>query len=236
MPSHHAQGLELLVRIKQQLNETKSDGREHQVAVLKRDAFRQTWDSLTTALIATAEVADNAVAASKHQRAKWQSYAHELTRIGRLRTRQANACLARFRYVTALSNHLRAVGGYHKSELVSLENLRRHYEQALGPQTDLVRNHQTFLDNLGRKIEAVERTQGLQIVCIRWIQLRAKAVLKEEARRFHLACKGVSRWERRAEKARRRAYRLQKIATRSVKDYGHLETEFLKVKKAIESL
>lgn len=69
MSSHYAQGLEFLARLWEQVNDIKPDAVEHSVAVEQWNALEQTWKPLRTTFIATADVADEAMIASKRQRA-----------------------------------------------------------------------------------------------------------------------------------------------------------------------
>ena len=236
MSSHHAQGLELLARVQELFNDIKLEATEHHLAVQNCHAFGHEWDSLRLALICTGEAADKAVAASEQQRIRYRTYAHKLIRSIHVRKRQANTCLSHFRHVTSLSNHARAVRQFHGSELLSLKNLQDHYEEALGPQAHMVHPHQTFLDTLGRKIQAVKRTQGLEMVYIRWIQSRAAADLTQQAENFHITCKRLDVRKRRAGESCRRANHLQKKVAQCIKEYEHLEMEVLNLQRAIEDL
>lgn len=235
MSSPYAQGLETLSLAQKQLNEV-INAPEYHIAEQRWSVLRQTWESLGRTLIATAQATDNAMAASMEQRARYQTHKDRCIRTKHLRTRQAKVCLSGFRYVTALSNHERTVRENHKLELLCLENLRCHYDQALGPRAHMVHNHQTFLDTIGRKIEAVERIHGLEMVFIRWVRMRAAADLTQRAGKFHLLCKRENVLKERADKAGRRAHRLQKVATQGVKDYENLKTEYLNLHKAMQDL
>lgn len=236
MSSHYAQGLEFLARLWEQVNDIKPDAVEHSVAVEQWNALEQTWKPLRTTFIATADVADEAMIASKRQRARHRIYIHKLIRADDLRTWHANACINHFKYVTYLSNHARTVRQQHASELVSLGNFQDHYEEALGSQTHTVRSHQIFLDTLGRNIEAWKLSHGLEIVCIRWNQLRAGANLKQAAKEFHLACKRLSIVKESADKAYRRATQVQKKEAQRTKEYELLEAKVIDVQRAIKAL
>lgn len=236
MSSHYVRGLELLARVQGMVNDIKLDPMEYHIAVQKCHAFGRAWDALKMALIGTGEAADNAVAASNQQRARHRAYARELMRCSEVRTTQANACLSHFRYVTALSKHARGLRQYHESELLSLKNLQDYYEEASGPQAHIVDTHQTFLDTLGRKIETVKRTHGLEMVYIRWIQSRAAADLTRQAKNFHLTCKRLEVRKRRATKEHRRAIQFQKTVAQRLTEYEHLEMEVLLVQRAVQAL
>ena len=236
MSSHYAQGLEILARVQELVNDIKLDATEHHLAVQKRHAFRHEWDSLRLALICTGEAADKAVAASNQQGTRYRTYARKLIRSINVRNRQVNACLSHFRYVTSLSNHARAVRQYHESELLSLKNFQDHYEETLGPQAHMVYPHQTFLDTLGRNIQAVKRTQGLEMVYIRWIQSRAAAHLTQQAKNFHLTCRRLDVRKRRADESCRRANHLPKKVAQCITEYEHLEMEMLNLQRAIKVL
>ena len=188
------------------------------------------------ALIATGEAADKAKIASKLQRARCRIHINMSHRSGGLRARQANACLSQFRYVTALSQNARAMRHIHEAELLSWGNFQTHYQESLGPQAHMVRPHQTFLDSLGLKVEAVRWHQGLDMVCIRWMQLRAAADLTQYAKNFHLTCQRLDVQKRRVDKARRRANHLKQIMVQCVSDYERLEAEVLAVQGAIQAL
>ncbi|CAD6582865.1 MAG: hypothetical protein ASARMPREDX12_001105 [Alectoria sarmentosa] len=236
MSSQYTQGLEFLNRVQEKLNDIKPETRDPSVTVEKWNSLGQEWNFLRMAVITTGEAADKAVIASRQQSARHRVDESISIHSYALRTKQANACLSHFRYVTALSNHTRAMRQHHESELLSLGNLQNHYKEDLGPQAHIVQPHQTFLDTLGRNIEAVKRTQGLEMVCMRWNQSRAAADLTQQAKNFHLTGKRLDVRKKRADKASRRAYRLRKSVAKCVKEYDHLETEVLKVQRAIQAL
>ena len=71
---------------------------------------------------------------------------------------------------------------------------------------------------------------------MRWNQLKAAADLTQQAKNFHLTGKRLNVRKKRADKACRRAYRLRKTVAKCVKEYDHLETEVLKVQRAIQAL
>ncbi|KAF6218506.1 hypothetical protein HO133_005855 [Letharia lupina] len=216
MPSPYAQGLDLLARVQDQVKDIKHDAIERRVTVQRWYTLGQTWNLLRMALIATGEAADDAVAASHQQRARYGTYAH--------------------RYVTALSDHARAVSQHHESELISLDNLQEHYTEALGPEAHVVHTNQTFLNTLDRNIEAIKRRQGLEMVYIRWVQLRASADLTQQAENFHSVCSRLNVRKRRADEACRRANHLQRQVFQRVKQYEHLEMEVRNVREAIQAL
>ncbi|KAL9136621.1 MAG: hypothetical protein Q9175_002181 [Cornicularia normoerica] len=234
--SNYAQALELLTRVQEQVNDIKLEAMKDRINIQKLYAFGQNWDLLRMALNAASEAADKAVTARDQQFARHRTYAHVYVRTGQLRNRHADACLSQFRYVTALSDHTRALGQYHESELLSLANIRDHYEEALGPQAHVIPSHQTFLDTLGRDIEALKRTQGLEVVYIRWIQSRAAADLKQQATRFHLTSKRLHVRRRRAEKACKRDMYLRIKMKQHVKEHEHLKRVILNVQRTIQAL
>lgn len=214
----------------------KPDAMKHCIAVQRWYALSQDWNLLKMALMATSEAADKAVAASNQQSALHQAYAHKSIRSGMLRTRQANVCLSAFRYVTILSHYTRVRRQRQESELLAWANLQGHYEEALGPQADLIPSHRRFLDTLGRSIETFKRKQGLKMVCIRWVQLRAATALTQQAKKFHLIRKGLRIREKRADRAFRQADHLQKKMVQCVQEYEHLETEVMNAQRAIQAL
>ena len=236
MPSPYAQGLDLLARVQDQVKDIKHDAIERRVTVQRWYTLGQTWNLLRMALIATGEAADDAVAASHQQRARYGTYAHRYIRGGEFRIRHANACLGHFRYVTALSDHARAVSQHHESELISLGNLQEHYTEALGPEAHVVHTNQTFLNTLDRNIEAIKRRQGLEMVYIRWVQLRASADLTQQAENFHSVWSRLNVRKRRADEACRRANHFQRQVFQRVKQYEHLEMEVRNVREAIQAL
>ena len=236
MVSHYAQSLELLTRVQEQINDIMTDAMTNCVTIQSWYALGRKWNSLKMALVATGQETDETVTASKQQRARYRTYANTAMHWGELRTTQANSCLAHFRYVTVLAHKARILKRHHESELLSWETLREHYEGDLGPHAHVVRPHQTFLDKLSCNIEAGKRKQGLKMVYIRWVQLRAAADLTQQAKNFHLTRKQLKVRKRRADEARRQAYQLQEEATQRVKEYEHLEKEVQKVQSAIQAL
>lgn len=236
MVSHYAHGMELLARVHEQINDIMTDAMNRCVTVQSWYALSRNWNSLKMALVVTGQDKDETVTASKQQRARYRTFANTAMHWGELRTTQANSCLAHFRYVTALSHRARVMKQHHESELLSWSNLREHYEGDLGPHAHVVHPHQTFLDEVSRNIEAGKRKQGLKMVYIRWVQLRAAADLTQQAKNFHLTRKHLKVRRRRADEARKRAYQLQEEATQRVKEYEHLEKEVLKAESAIQAL
>ena len=236
MVSHYAQGLELLTRVQEQIDDMMTDAMNQRVTVQSWYVLGRNWNSLKMALVATGQTSDKMVNASKQERARYRTYANTAIHWVDLRNIQANSCLAHFRYVSALSQNARIVKQHHESELLSWENLREHYERDLGPDAHVVHPHQTFLSTLSRNIEAARRNQGLKMVYIRWVQIRAAADLTRQAKNFHLTRKQLEVRKRRADGARGRAYQLQEEATQRVKEYEHLEKEVLEVQSAIQAL
>ena len=100
----------------------------------------------------------------------------------------------------------------------------------------MVHAHQTFLDSLSRNIEAVNRSQGLEMIYIRWCQLRATADLTKQAKRFHLTRKRLDLRKKRADRACSGANHLREEMAQCVREYEHLETEVLNVQRAIQDL
>ena len=236
MSSPYAQGLDLLLRVQERIRNIESGATDHCITTQRWYALRQDWKHLTLALIATGEAADKAVAASSQQEAQYRACANRSICSGEFRTRQADTCLRHFRYVTALSHHARVVRQHHESELLSWRNLQAHYQEALCAQAHMVHAHQTFLDNLSHNIEAVKRSQGLEMIYVRWIQLRATADLTKQAKRFHLMRKRFDVRKTRADRACRGANQLREKMAQCVREYEHLETEVLSMQRAIQAL
>ena len=236
MCSEYTEGLELLSRIQEQINEIKSDAESRGISIQKLYTLGQAWNSLKTALAATCEAAGKAVTVSKQQRARHRAYTARYMHSDELRVRQGNNCLAQFRYVTTLSHDARVVRHHHESALTYWTNLQAHYEGALDPQAAAVPAHQSDLDSLSHYIEDVKLHQRLEMIYIRWLQLRATANLARIGKNFHLIRERLDVREKRAEKAERRAHQLWKEAAQYVREYEHLKTEVAGVQRAIEAL
>ena len=236
MSSSNVEGLELSIRIQKQVSDMEPDVLKHRATVQTWYALSQTWNSLRMALMATAEAADEAVHASKQQRAKYRIYANIAAFSRDFRNALADACLRHFRYVTELSQHAEIVKQIHESELLRWRYRREHYEGALGPHPNMLRPSQSYCDAVSRDLEALKRNQKLQNVYIRWLRLRAAADLKKQAETFHSTCKKLEIQEAKADKERKRAVELRREATRRAKEYKHLEMEVRKAQSAIQFL
>ena len=233
MSFHYLQGLDLLTRVQEQINNIKPSSTNHRPTTQTLYALARDRNSLRMALVAAGEAADKAVTAGKQQRARYKIHASMYVYSGELRISQANACLSHFRYVTALSRHVRIVKEHHESALLSWENLRDHYEGPPDPHACVPHTRQTFFST---QIETVKRTQRLETVYVRWIQLRAAADLKQQAKNFHFTRKQLDMYKRRAENTRRQAHRLQNEAIQRIKEYKHLEWEVQIVEREIQAL
>ena len=236
MSSDYAQNLELLAQVEEQVDGIRIDATRNRINIQRLYAFGQNWDLLRVALTATREVAERAKAASKKQCARRRGYAHKVSRSGKLRSIQAQTCLSNFRYVTALSNHARALRRYQDTELISLGNLNDYYKDVSVPHADVAESHQRFLDILNRHIEAVKVNQKLHMVYVRWVHIQATADLKKEARYFHLMVKRLKFCKRRADIASRRAVKFQKRMAQRVREYEYLKREVLKVQRIMQAL
>ena len=234
--SHYAVGLELLGRVREQIEEFKPQIMSRDMTVQSWYALSQNWNLLREDLIATGEIADAAALASKRQRAKTRTYSHLCFRYSYSRDRQADSCLRQFRYVTALSQHSRAVMQHHETALRSWENYQDHYEAALSPDAHAVRAHRKFLDELGSKIESVKRQQPLEKIYVRWLQLKAATDLKKQAKNFHLAHKAMEFQKDIVDKAYTRLEKLQRDATQYIEEYDHLEREVVILQSAMQAL
>ena len=233
MSFHYLQGLDLLTRVHEQINSIKPSSTNNRPTIQTLYALARDRNSLRMALVAAGEAADKAVTASKQQRARYKIHASMYVYSGELRISQANACLSHFRYVTALSHHARIVKQHHGSALLSWQNLRDHYEGPPDPHADVPHTRQTFFNT---QIETVKRNQRLEVVYVRWIQLRAAANLKQQAKNFHFTRKQLVLYKRRAETAHRQAIHLQKEAIQRIKEYKHLEWEVQIVQREIQAL
>ena len=236
MSSTYTQSLELLARVQEQINDLKPEVQKHCATVQKWYALSENWNSLRKALLRAGIAADKAISATKRKRLQYQIHTNMVGLSERLRTALADGCLRQFRYVTALSEHALTVTQHHGSALLSATNVRSHYEGALGIHSDVVRAHQRFLDDLGRKIEEMKRNHRLENVYIRWIRLRAAADLRQQAGRFHLTCKRLETQKVRVDEARKRVMDLRIEATQRIEEYRYLETEVLEASRAIEAL
>ena len=235
MSSSYVQGLELSTRVQKQVSDMEPDFLKHRVTVQTWYALSQTWSSLRAALMATAVTADEAVDASKHQRAKYRIYANVAAFSHNFRDDLADACLCHFRYVTQLSQYAETVAQNHESALLRLRYRREHYEGALGPHPNMsVRPHRSFYDALDRDLEEVTRSQKLESVYVRWVRLRAAADLKIQAEKFHSTCRILEINKAKADRERKRAVELRREASRWAKDYEHLETEVMKAQMVIQ--
>ena len=229
-------GLELSVQVQKQVSDIEPDVMKHRATVQKWYALSQNWNSLNMALMATAEAADEAVHASKQQRAKYRIYANIVAFSHEFRDALADACLSHFRYVTELSQYAETVKQNHESMLLRWRYRREYHEGTLGPHPNLVRPDQSYYDALSRDLEALTRSQKLENVYVRWIRLRAAADLKKQAEMFHSTCKKLEIHKTKADKERKRAVELRREATQRAKDYKHLEMEFMKAQMAIQFL
>lgn len=229
MSSPYAQGLELLARIQEQLNNIKP-----RMTVQTLFAISENWQALKMAVIATGEVADKAVTASRQQHARYDYHANTAIYSGEDRKKLAGACLDHFRYVTALSDHARAVKTHHSSVLLAWTNFRAYYEGAPGPHAHEVHAHRKFLDDLECKIETIKRSQRLEAIYVRWLRLNATANLARQAEEFHFACKRIEHEKARAEKARRLADDLRKERNKLAREYERLESAMLRLEMDIE--
>ena len=236
MSSDYAQSLELLAQVEQQVDGIRIDATKDRINIQRLYAFGQNWDLLRVALTAIREVAEKAKAASKEQCARSRYHAHKASRSGKLRSRQATICLSHFRYVTAISNHARALRRYQDTELISLGNLNDYYEDISVPHADVIESHQRFLDAFNCHLEAVKLNQKLDMIYIRWIQIQATADLKKHAKNFHLMVERLKICERRADDASRRADELQRTLAQRVREYEYLKSEVLKVQRIMQAL
>ena len=234
--SSYDQGLELSIRVQKQVSDIEPDVMKHRATVQTWYALSQTWNSLRTALMATAEAADEVVHASKQQRAKYRIYANIVAFSHDFRDELADACLSHFRYVTELSQYAETVKRHHESMLLHWRYRREYYEGTLGPHPNVFRPHQSYYDALSRDLEALTRSQKLENVYVRWLRLRAAANLKKQAETFHATCKKLEMHKAKADKERKRAVELRREATQRAKDYKHLETEYVKAQIAIQFL
>ena len=236
MSSKYAQSLDLLAQVEEQVNGLRIDITKNRINIQRLYAFGQNWDLLRVALTATREVAEKAKAASKKQCARYRDYAHKASRSDKLRSIQAKICLSHFRYVTALSNHARALRRYQDTELISLENLDDYYKDVSVPHADVVESHQRFLDALSCRLEVVKRNQKLDMIYVRWVQIRATADLKTQAKNFHLMVERLKICKRRADDACRRAGKLQRKMAQRVREYEYFKREVLKVQRIMQAL
>ena len=236
MSSDYAKSLELLARVEEQVNGIRINAIKKRINIQRLYAFGQNWDLLRVALTATREVAEKAKSASKKQCARHRGYARKASRSGKLRSIQAKTCLSHFRYVSALSNHARALIWYQDPELISLGNLYDYYKDVLVPHAEVVDSHQRFLDTLNWRIETVKRNQKLGMVYGRWVQIQATADLKKHAKNFHLTRKRLKVRKRRADDASRRAGKLQRKVSQRVREYKYLKREVLKVQRIMQAL
>ena len=236
MSSDYAQVLELLARVEEQVHGIRIDAAKNRINIQRLYAFGQNWDLLRVALTATREVADRAKAASEKQSARYRGYAHKASRSGKLCSIQAQTCLSHFRYVTALSNHARALRRYQDLELISLGNLDDYYKDISVPHADVVESHQRFLDTLNCRLEAVKRNQKLDMIYVSWVHIHATAHLKKNAKIFHRMVKRLKICKRRADDASRRAVKLQSKMAQRVREYEYLKREVLKVQRIMQAL
>ena len=236
MTSPYVEGFTLLVQLQKQLNEINFNTMNHRITVQTYYALSQKWNSLTTALIATGEAADQAATASNQQRAQALTEVQRFIRTGKIRMTQANICIRQFRYVTALSNHARAIKQRNEIELLFMTNVKTYYEGALGPQAHMVRSIRTFLDELSCKLEKLRRKQAMEMLYIRWVKLRASADLVQQANKIHLTCQRRRVLAARAYEARTELKRLRRQTERRVGEYEHLEREVLIMRRAIMAL
>ena len=234
MSSSYVQGLELSTQVQKQISDMEPDVLNNRATVQTWYALNQTWRSLRTALMATAEAADEAVHTSKKQRARYRIYANVAAFSHNVRDEMADACLRHFRYVTDLSQYAEAVQQNHESALLRWRYRREHYECTLSPHPSMVRPHQSYYDALSRDLEAMTRSQKLENVYVRWVRLRAAADLKKQAERFHSTCKILKMHIAKADKVRKRTVELRKEASRHAREYKHLETEVKKAQSAID--
>ena len=235
MSSSYVQGLELSSQVQKQISDMEPDVLKHRATVQTWYALSQTWSSLRTALITTAEAADEAVHASKQQRAKYQIYANVAAFSHNFRDDLADACLSHFRYVTELSQYAQTVQQNHESALLRWRYRREQYEGALGPHPNMVRpHHSSFYDALNRDLEELMLSQKLENVYVRWVRLRAAADLKIQAEKFHATCRILKIHKAKADRQRKRAVELRREASRCAKDYKHLEMEVMKARLAIQ--
>ena len=236
MSSNYAQILELLAQVEEQVNGIRIDAINNRINIQRLYAFGQNWDLLRVALTATREVAEKAKAASKKQCARYHGCARKASRSGKLRSIQAKTCLSHFRYVTALSNHARALRQYQDTELISLGNLDDYYKDVLVPHAAVVESHQRFLETLNCRFEAVKRFQKLDMVYVRWVQIQAVADLKRHAKSFHLTVSRLKIRKQRADDASRRAGKLERKMAQRVSEYEYLQREVLKVQRVMQAL
>ena len=236
MSSDYAQSLELLAQVEAQVDVIRIDATKNRINIQRLYAFGQNWDLLRVALTATREVAERAKAASKKQCARYRGYALKASRSGKLRSIQAQTCLNHFRYVTALSNHARALRWYQDTELISLGNLDDYYKEISVPHADVVESHQRFLDTLNCRLEAVKRNQKLDMIYVRWVHIQATADLKKHAKNVHLMVKRLKISKRRADDASRRAIKLQRKMAQRIREYEYLKREVLKVQRIMQAL
>ena len=236
MSSDYAQSLELLAQVEEQVDGVRIDATKNRINIQRLYAFGQNWDLLRVALTATREVAEKAKAASKKQSARYRVYANKASRSDKLRSIHAKICLSHFRYVTALSNHARALRRYQDTELISLGNLDDYYKEISVPHADVVQSHQRYLDTLNCHIEAVKLSQKLDMIYVRWVQIQAAADLKEHAKNFHLMVRRLKFCKRRADDASRRAGLLRRKMAQRVREYEYLKREVLKVQRILQAL
>ena len=236
MSSDYAKSLELLAQVEEQVNGIRIDAIKNRINIQRLYAFGQNWDLLRVALTAAREVAEKAKVASKKQCARHRDYARKASRFRKLRSIQAKTCLSHFRYVTALSNHARALRRYQDTELIALGNLDDYYKDVLVPHADVVESHQRFLDTLNCRFEAVKRNQKLNMVYVRWVRIQAIADLKRHAKSFHLTVRRLKIRKRRADDASRRAGKLQRKMAQRVREYEYLQREVLKVQRVMQAL
>lgn len=197
-------------------------------------AISENWNALKMAVIATGEVADKAVAASRKQNARHDYHANTVIYSGEDRKRKVEACLNHFRYVTALSDHARAIKAHHDSVLLSWVNVQAHYEEALGPRAHVVPANRKLLEDLERKIATIKRSQRLEMIYVRWLRMNATANLTFQAEEFHFTCKRITYEKARAEKARRLADDLLKERVKRGREYEYLESAMLGMEIDIE--
>ena len=233
MSSSYVQGLELSTRVQKQISDMEPDVLNHRATVQTWYALSQTWSSLRTALMATAEAADEAAHASKQHRAKYRIYANVAAVSLNFRDEVADACLRHFRYVTDLSQYAETVRQNHESALLRWRYRREYFEGTLGPHPNLVRPHQSYYDALNRDLEALTRSQKLESVYVGWVRLRAATDLKKQAESFHSAVKILKINKAKADRERKRAVELRTEANKRAEDYKHLETEVQKAQLAI---
>lgn len=236
MSTLYAQSLELLTRVQEHVDIINLDSIKSRITVQKWYALSQDWYLLRDAVIAMSEAEEKAAVALQQHRDLFYLYANEYNQTGRIRVWLADACLKFFRYVTELSHHARLVRRDHESDMLSSENFRDHYEDALGPQAHTIRSHQTFLDVIAINLRIKKRNQALEMVYVRWVHLRAAADLRRYARDFHSTRRRLEVWRRRGNRASVRLIHLNRVVDRGTKEFTHLKRETVKVQRAIQAL